>query len=285
MRKWAIRFGLLVVGLCTALVFGEIALRVTRLAPTNAVFTVSERDFERLPGIWEPGQDQLARKIDYTLPYRFTSNSHGYRGLDFQLAKPQDQFRILYVGDSFAFGEFVDDDETLPARLEQRLSAICGNTLVVNAGLGGSTITEHEPMIERGLLLDPDLVILQFSENDVSDLAGGPMWDQLRQNRQAKSRFPLSTLYPIVRRTAVWGLALKARAVARTRRNQVEPESQGVESDQGSAPSRLGGARRERYARLLADLSEALARRGYPMLFVELNRCAVEPAGAFLGCV
>jgi hypothetical protein len=45
----------------------------------------------------------------------------GYRGANFPAEKRPGAFRILAVGDSFTYGDFVDDGETLPARLEEAL--------------------------------------------------------------------------------------------------------------------------------------------------------------------
>ena len=60
-----------------------------------------------------------------------TTNALGYRGPGFPLVKRPGEFRILFTGDSFAYGDFVNDDQTLPAQLEQRLNGRCGTVRVV----------------------------------------------------------------------------------------------------------------------------------------------------------
>jgi hypothetical protein len=67
------------------------------------------------------------------------------------------------------------------------------------------------------MAIDPDLVILQFHENDLIDLAGTSMWENLARNRETKSRFPMSLVYPVVRRTALWNLVSRAMAIRRRR--------------------------------------------------------------------
>ena len=267
MRKSLTRVGLVLASGATAVFASEIVLRATGLAfADQGVFTVSEHDFVRIPGIWEPHQNQLVRDKP-ALPHRVVTNSLGYRGPDFRVEKPSGQLRVLYAGDSFTFGSYVDDEETIPARLQERLVQACGSVLVVNAGLGGSTITEHREMIERGLVTQPDLVVLQFSENDVTDLAARPMWEQLAENRAAKSRLPLSVVYPVLRRTAIWGLVLRARAEAERRRKvdqRVTPTIDPTSTVDRARVTQL----RERYASLLGDLSAALERRALPLLFV-----------------
>jgi len=193
-----------------ALLVVEGLLRVLDLGPSQGVGSVTEDDFERVPGLLTPGQDLVDREKP-ALPYHVRINAHGFRGPDFPLEKPPGRLRVLAVGDSFTYGDFVDDDETLPARVESELAARCGPTTVVNAGIGGTTLVTHEHMIERALPLRPDVVLLTFSENDVVDLAS-PMWHSLAENRRAKSRFPLSVLYPVLRHTALWNFALRVRA-------------------------------------------------------------------------
>lgn len=189
-------------------------LRVFKLAPTSGIVTMSARQFDRLPGIFAPNQVVEDRRIP-ELAVVVTVDSLGYRGADFPRRKAPGEVRILTVGDSFVFGDYVADDSTFPVQLERRLRPRCAGARVINAGLGGTTITEHEPMLARALGLSPDYVILLFSENDVTDLlAVPPAWDQLAANRAAKSRLPLSIAYPVLRRTALFNLVLRARARA-----------------------------------------------------------------------
>ena len=71
---------------------------------------------------------------------------------------------ILAVGDSFAFGDEVDDGETWPAYLEEIL-----NKRVINAGVGGYGI--DQAFLRAELLLDeydPDVVILSLISDDIN---------------------------------------------------------------------------------------------------------------------
>lgn len=260
--------------LIVSVLAAELALRWSGLVGHGGVFTVNSSEFARVPGIFAPGQESTVRDIRQ-LPYRVTIDSLGYRGKDFSRAKEDEEFRILFVGDSFVFGDFVNDAETLPARLEQELRGRCGAPIrVINAGLGGSSITEHTRMIERGLAIHPDLVILQFSETDVTDLAGPRMWDLLARNRKAKSRFPLSVVYPAVRGTALWNLVLRAQHVWRSRRTaerigRPTPDP-GRDGPGGGVYPPSGGRDdryRERYRRHLEDGAKMLARFGIPWVF------------------
>jgi lysophospholipase L1-like esterase len=253
------------------LLLTEVALRVFHLAPTGGVFTVNARQFEEVPGMFAPGQDVMVL-TKRPLPHRVRINALGYRGPEITVTKPAGEFRILYVGDSGTFGDFVANEETLPAQLEARLAGQCTGVRVINAGLGGSTITEQAPIIMRSLALSPDLVILMFSENDIDDLTGGTMWDQLAANREAKSRFPLSLFYDRVRNTALWNLALTVRGVKRVRdvvRENQPPASEPTPVAPSPSPSTAPPLRtqhRDEYAARLAALHQELTARGIPMI-------------------
>jgi GDSL-like lipase/acylhydrolase family protein len=264
MRPLILRSVAIGVGLAVALVLVELLLRLFALAPTNGLATVTEAEFGTVPGMLSPGQDFVDRR-DPRLPHHVTTNALGYRGAAIPLAKPAGEYRILFTGDSFVYGDFVDDDETLPAQLERQLSGRgrCKQVRVVNAGLDAATIVDQIPVVQRGLHMSPDLVIVLFTENDVVDLAAVSTWDQLAENRRAKSRFPLSVLYPVLRRTALWNFALQARAASRARGQPVRVDwtaAAGVDTQN----LRL----RERYGELLAVLRDSLAARRVPLLAV-----------------
>jgi lysophospholipase L1-like esterase len=252
------RAAIILVGLGLGLVATEIILRLFHLAPAAGIATMTESDFERLPGIFAPHQ----RVIDHrnpALPHVIRIDSLGYRGDDFPRAKPNGELRILMVGDSFTYGDFVDNDATLPAQLAERLQRACGAVRVVNAGLGGSTIIEQREMLRRALPLQPDLVVLTFAENDVADLARRPMWEELAENRRAKSRLPLSVIYPVLHNTALWNLAMRARGAMRARQGpEATPQLTALDTDSSTA------ALREQYMSQFHGLQEALAAARIP---------------------
>ena len=200
-----------VLGVMSALVLMEGLLRVFDVAPTDGVTTVTEAEFRSVPGLLAPGQALIDRHVP-ALPHRVHVNSLGYRGRELARNKATGEIRILMVGDSFTYGDFVNDEETLPAQLERELQRWCAGIVVVNAGIGGTTIDTHARMVERALPLGPDLVIETFSENDLDDLGDPSAWDQFASNRRLKSHFPLSIVFPALRRLALWNFALDARA-------------------------------------------------------------------------
>ena len=98
---------------------------------------MTSAEFEQVPGIFGRNQETVVNKIPQ-IRYGVRIDSLGYRGQDFPRSKPDGEFRILYVGDSFVFGDFVDDEETLPAQAERALRSRCSRAvLIINAGVGG----------------------------------------------------------------------------------------------------------------------------------------------------
>lgn len=264
LRPLLLNSAALALGLLLALALVEAGVRLTGATAPGGVAIATERSFARVPGIYEPGQDELDRRIQ-ALPFRVRINSLGYRGPDFPLRKPDGEIRVLMAGDSLTFGDFVEDDETLPARVQVQLD--CPHpTVVVNAGMGGSSIATQSHLIERGLVLEPDLVVLTFYENDIADLES-PHWDLVAKNRTAKSRFPLSAIYPVIRKLASWRLLQEALAGWRNRsRVDGEPGTQGL-GDAGAAQRRARHEKlRAEYASRLVDLADDLRRQGVPFL-------------------
>jgi len=255
-RRFLLATASLALGATAAVVAVEIGLRLFSLAPHAGIFTVNEEEFSRVPGLFAPGQQITDRRIP-ALPHAVRIDSFGYRGPDFPLSKKPGERRVLAVGDSFTFGDFVDDEETVPAQIEKQLSRACRQPVtVVNAGVGGTTITTHIEMLRRGWVTGPDVVVLNFTENDITDLKTD-MWNQFAENRKAKSRFPLSVTYPVLRRSAIWHFALNLRGRFRA---GTEPVI-GVDSSGGDPGIELQALRAE-YRRSFRGFVEEVRSRG-----------------------
>jgi hypothetical protein len=110
-----------------------------------------------------------------------SSNSAGMRGRREYPVERGGAPRIVALGDSFTFGQCVDDDETFAARLEQRIAP--GE--VLNLAVHGYG---HDQMLLRlrrqGLDYRPDVVLLGFYNADVDR-------NQLGFRDYAKPRFRL----------------------------------------------------------------------------------------------
>lgn len=257
---------------CVAALAGaEVILRVFDLAPAGGISTVTEREFEKVPGLYGPNQRLVDRRIP-ALPHLVTINALGYRGAQFPLEKLEGETRVIVVGDSFVYGDYVDDADALPARLEEELRHQCASTRVVNAGVGGSTIIEQLHMARRSVVLRPDLMLLVFSENDLTDLAKSvSLWDQLAANRAAKSRGLLGIAYPFLRKTALFQLALKARGAMSNRdaeRNLARETRADSQTVHGKArPDLVPSKYAEMYRTQLAELQQWTRQQNIPLMF------------------
>ena len=85
---------------------------------------------------------------------------------------PGKDARIVAIGDSTTEGFFVSDEETYPFILHQRLRGKYARaTAVFNAARGGGSIDKELAILrDVALPLTPDVVLLAFCTNDISDL-------------------------------------------------------------------------------------------------------------------
>lgn len=103
--------------------------------------------------------------------WSFTTNSLGMRGPEIAPGKGPQERRVLFLGDSYAFGWGVGDDETFPSVLQKDLSgafAERGEVIVcINAGIPGyNTVQELDEVVRHSPRLQPDLVVLCYVMND-----------------------------------------------------------------------------------------------------------------------
>ncbi len=108
-------------------------------------------------------------------------NAHGLRGPDFPLEKPAGVTRILVLGDSYAFGYMLPEEESFPAILQRMLDGRYGpgRMQVINAGTPGYGMPRELDFLQhRGLKLAPDLVVLEASPSDIADVASEGLPDE-----------------------------------------------------------------------------------------------------------
>ena len=94
------------------------------------------------------------------------TNSLGLRHPELD-EKSDDEFRVLVLGDSITFGDYVAFEETYPALLDRRLEGRRPQVTVINAGLpGASASDELHHYLEIADAVDPDLVLVGMYLND-----------------------------------------------------------------------------------------------------------------------
>lgn len=119
-----------------------------------------------------------------------TTNSEGFRGPELR-DRSDVGFRVLCIGDSFTFGYGVSDSETYPRQLEHLLLEDWRERgpEVLNAGVQGyATYHEMDFLESRGLLLQPDAVVLAVYYNDLVARPDGDYAERYHEElKQAES--------------------------------------------------------------------------------------------------
>ena len=98
-----------------------------------------------------------------------TSNSHGFRGPEFAVPKPQGTYRIVCLGGSTTYDDQVGDADTYPVQLEALLrQARPGRSIeVVNAGVPSYTSAESLASLAFVCVdLQPDAILIYDNIND-----------------------------------------------------------------------------------------------------------------------
>jgi lysophospholipase L1-like esterase len=191
--------------LCLGL--SEVLLRIFAQVPTKIVHTASKETFNRILGAFEPGQN-VYEESHPKLGYHVYINALGYRGPEIRIQKKPGVARIVCIGDSLTYGQFVSEDGIFSAHLQRLFISHEIPVEVINAGVPGTTIVDQLFYLTRSMVLQPDLVILTFSENDIDDMGKPPMYQMLERNRELKSAPILGLLHRTIRDTAVFNFVL-----------------------------------------------------------------------------
>ncbi len=110
--------------------------------------------------------------------YIFKTNSDGLSDIEHNVEKPQNEYRIAGLGDSFTEGIGTHQDSTWLKYLETYLKKESKNKNVItlNGGIGGSDPFYEYVILEKLLLkYKPDLTLLAINMTDIGDviLRGG----------------------------------------------------------------------------------------------------------------
>lgn len=115
-------------------------------------FYPGERMVHKKPGKWE---------------FTYSINEYGHRGKAVPIKEKYDKKNVVVLGDSFAFGQGVNDGEEFPA--------VMGNVLgkgydVINLSVGGYGLTQEiRKYYDLGRFYKPRIVLIVFCSNDPSD--------------------------------------------------------------------------------------------------------------------
>ena len=169
-RGAAVRIGAVLVAVAIALATAEVLLAA--FAPVY-LSTIGRRDSAKaeLYGWgYDAGDPIRLRDPDTGRAIFERANDHGWRDRERAFGKPVGALRVLALGDSNTFGPLVTQQATWTAVLESRLrDAGCRVEVLNMAYPGWGTDQQLEALRHEGPRYRPDVVILQFSTNDLTD--------------------------------------------------------------------------------------------------------------------
>lgn len=125
--------------------------------------------YEPKPNIVDSGDENWL-----TFTPRYTINSDSLNEVkDYPVQKPKNTFRIITIGDSFTFGQFVNTKDNWTEQLEGDLNKMCSDSKyeVINLGVHGYDLAFTEYRYEkRGEKYDPDLILYLLKEDDFTEI-------------------------------------------------------------------------------------------------------------------
>lgn len=193
----------------------------------------------------------------------FRVNSYRGRGEELPPEKPPGERRMLAIGDSFCFGLWSDEDETLVghlARLANEADPDGDPWKTINLGVPGYHTGQQLRALEQdGLPLDPDLVVLYFNTNDI--VSEGFFYDEELQVLHSDH----SPLPQGVRR-ALWNSHLYGWIVRRLERRHHARGSPHLDPNTPWAHVREDNQQATRES--LARIAELCAERDIPLFMV-----------------
>lgn len=130
------------------------------LNPSTTTYPIDE--YDSLLG-WKTKSN--LRHIELAQHWHVSTNSEGVRGTTEYRKEKSTKLRILAIGDSFTFGECVNDSQTFPAVLEKLLDS----AEVINLAIHGYGHDQQLlQLMHQGLQYQPDIVLLGFLNDDVA---------------------------------------------------------------------------------------------------------------------
>lgn len=182
------RLLLLATGLLAALGLAELLVRALDLPPhpLAPLHVGSYRLSDNAVLRYEYAPALAADHAAYDPMHRgLTTNAQGFRDREFAV-KRSGTLRILALGDSATVGLGVPElGNTWPKQLEQRLRAVMKRPVeVLNLGVGGyDPLQEAELLRVRGISLEPDLVLMLVTLNDLETGVDGGVYEALLRAR------------------------------------------------------------------------------------------------------
>ncbi len=180
MRNLFANISMLVAALLLAVVIGEnltgyylkrsLLSKTIAYIDTKTVSLSKQRDFSykkfdpELGGVLNPGAEATLITSDFNVTYSI--NSHGLRDREFPLQSPEEEFRIIALGESTLFGEGVNYGDRITEVIEQALPKV----EIINMGIGGFGFDQSLLQVKRdGFKFNPDAAVIFIFSQDYLD--------------------------------------------------------------------------------------------------------------------
>ena len=180
-KGWVVNILLAVLPLLTLIAILELSLQPFAETPKELT-TIFMRDNE-LGWKLRPGSKDEWGGASITI------NKKGLRGPELSYTKPPDVKRILFLGDSVTFGyKLKSYQQTFPYLIENILRSKSDYEVeAINSGVDGySPWQEYIYLTNEGIKYQPDLIVVSFVLNDVSEKLGLVMFGGTGEGLQLK---------------------------------------------------------------------------------------------------
>jgi len=174
-RKLLVNVIVLFITICAMLVAAEVLVRIFSIAPKGDKWVGADKrwyEYDPLYG-WRkiPNVNATRISVKGQNSVLFRVNSKGLRGPEYPYEKPANEYRILFLGDSFTEGFMIKEEDHFAEVMKRRLNSLKSKEHIeaLNSGVAGwSTDQELLFFQNEGKKYSPDLTILMFYQNDLS---------------------------------------------------------------------------------------------------------------------
>ena len=153
------------------LVVGAVSELVARAMEPGKFSLWDSRPYDHHPTLLHVHKPNFGGRWDGTW---YGINSLGMRGPEITPKPAPNEYRVVAVGDSCTFGKGVREEDSWPRQLEALLDGALSperDAIVANLGVNGFSGVHYLRIFEeRGVRLEPDLVIVGYNLNDFPNI-------------------------------------------------------------------------------------------------------------------
>lgn len=202
MKKFALKLTIFCFSIFISLIFVELLFRAYLPFSRTAQLLASDLNWKSNPSEMKSLDELRANNPSFLLPNHslqgFTTNSQGFLSPEHTLDKPDNTYRIVFIGDSFGVG-VVPYDQHFIRLLENEINEtqLKKKVEIINLSMPAIGLPTYERFLAlEGMKYDPDVVIISFFVgNDFTDDYNG-----LKQEQRPLQITYLSKIFTFFRR-------------------------------------------------------------------------------------